>query len=73
MDAFSTMRPGHPRWVEFLTRLDAVPRCTRTTENARMILAAMEGVDVEGSLHELGGRCDCAILYGVGEEYPLAC
>jgi hypothetical protein len=68
MDANSIMRPGHPRWREFLARLDAIPRCTKTTENAQVILATMQEVDVDRSLsalRELGGCCDCAILYDV--------
>jgi hypothetical protein len=70
------MHPGHPRWREFLTKLDAVPRCTKTTDNARAILATLDGVDVDRSLrvlHELGGYCDCAILYDVEEGSQVAC
>ena len=71
MNSGSIMQPQHPRWTEFLTRLDAVPRCTRTTENARTILAGMPELDVDRSLcalRELGGYCDCAILYDVDNE-----
>ncbi len=71
MNASAIMRPGHPRWREFLTRLDAVPRCSKTTENARAILAGMDGVDVNLSLRVLrglGGCCDCAIRYDLEEE-----
>lgn len=71
MESDTVMRPGHPRWREFLDRLDAVPRCTRTTENARAILGTMPGVDVARSMYtlrELGGYCDCAILYDVDAD-----
>jgi len=64
----STMRPGHPRWREFRELLSGVDRCNRTIEHARAILAAMDGIDVGASLlalRELGGYCDCAILYGL--------
>ena len=66
----STMHPDHPRWGEFRARLDAVERCTKTTEHARALLATMDGIDVNASLfalRELGGYCDCAILYDVEE------
>jgi hypothetical protein len=60
------MVPGHPRWCEFLDELSKASRCARTTEHARAVLVAMEGVDASASLRalqELGGTCDCAILF----------
>lgn len=74
MDSYSSMQPDHPRWREFLARLEAVPRCSRTTEHTRAILATMDGVDVARSLEvlrELGGHCDCAILYDLEPEFGL--
>jgi Protein of unknown function (DUF2695) len=68
--AGATMCPSHPRWMEFLERLDKVARCERTTESSRRILMTMNGIDVVRSLQilsELGGHCDCAILYDLGE------
>jgi len=49
-----------------LRKLDARDRCRLTTDHARSILESMDDVDVAGSLvalRELGGSCDCAILY----------
>lgn len=56
--------PGHPRWPEFLRGLSRARICYGTSEHARRTLAAMSGVDVEGTLRELarlGGACDCQI------------
>ena len=69
MTSEPTMSPSHPRWTEFLERLDQVTRCERTTEHSGRILATMSGIDVTQSLRtlaELGGHCDCAILYDIG-------
>jgi hypothetical protein len=73
----SIMRPEHPLWSEFQARLSRVDRCRQTTENARAILESMGGIDVASSLtalRELGGCCDCAILYDVcaDSEHALA-
>jgi hypothetical protein len=60
------MRPDHPLWSEFHSRLNRVDRCRQTTEHARAILETMSGIDVAQSLNalrEIGGTCDCAILY----------
>jgi len=67
------MVPGHPRWCEFLDELSKADRCVRTTEKSEAVLSAMRGFDVEGSirtLRELGGVCDCAILFGLS-DYEL--
>lgn len=56
--------PGHPRWPEFLSELGRARICFGTTEQARLTLASMSGVDVDGSLRalaRLGGTCDCQI------------
>lgn len=71
MVPISAVQPAHPKWKELLTRLEAVKLCRRTTEHTRAILATMDGVDVDASLlalRELGGFCDCAILYDIEEE-----
>ena len=65
----AVMTPADPRWDEFLVRLRQAKHCIRTTQYARAALEAMPGVDVAASLlalRELGGLCDCAILYGIG-------
>jgi hypothetical protein len=65
------MHPEHPRWSEFRARLNEVLRCRRTTEHARAILETMDGIDAGASLlalRELGGYCDCAILYDLCED-----
>jgi hypothetical protein len=69
MADISTMSPLHPRWGEFLERLDQADLCHRTTEHSRAILESLRGVDVAASLRalrEMGGYCDCAICYDVG-------
>ena len=56
--------PGHPRWSEFVSRLNRARFCFGTTEQARSALAGMADVNVDGSLHalaRLGGTCDCQI------------
>lgn len=74
MTALSIMQPRHPRWREFLARLASVPRCLRTTEHSRAILATMDGIDADRSLvalHDMGGHCDCAILFDIESEVGL--
>jgi hypothetical protein len=64
------MVPGHPRWCEFLSELGKAQRCTRTTDHAERLLSRMQGIDLHASLfalHELGGKCDCAILFDLLE------
>ena len=64
------MVPEHPRWPEFLAELSRAQRCHRTTEHAEAVLASMPGMDVAGSLaalRELGGLCDCTILFDLYE------
>jgi hypothetical protein len=64
------MTPEHPRWVEFLDALASAKRCHQTTEHARAVLESMPGIDVGRSLfalRELGGHCDCAILFDLSE------
>jgi len=64
------MTPTHPRWSEFIGRLSRAAVCLHTADHARALLGEMPGIDVEGSLcalRELGGDCDCEIVYGVAE------
>ena len=75
MPGSSTLLPGHPRWGEFVSRLSAVERCDKTTEHARAVLAGMGDIDVGASLlalRELGGYCDCSILYDLCTEPDVA-
>jgi hypothetical protein len=65
------MVPEHPRWSEFVSRLSRARICFGTTEQARVTLANMGDVDVEGSLHELarlGATCDCQIELDVAKS-----
>ena len=60
------MVPGHPRWCEFLSELSKAQRCAMTTHHAEELLSRMQGIDPHASLRalrELGGKCDCAILF----------
>jgi hypothetical protein len=64
----SVMTPHHPRWFEFLASLNLADRCRHNTDHARAALERMPGIDSERSLaalNELGGTCDCAILFDV--------
>jgi len=68
------MTPAHPRWPEFLEALARAQRCHRTTEHARAALESMEDIDVDRSLfalRELGGHCDCAILFDLQSATPV--
>jgi hypothetical protein len=70
------MTPQHPRWNEFLAKLDQAALCRNTTEHAASVLAEMGDLDVERSLavlRESGGRCDCEIVYGLGARRATAC
>lgn len=75
------MTPKHPRWKEFLTRLEGpegcnfrktvfdktIWNCDHTHKRATKILRAM-GCDVPTSLsffREHGGYCDCEVLFNV--------
>jgi len=63
--------PGHNRWPEFISRLSRARICFGNTKQARLALAAMDGVDVDGSLRELarlGGTCDCQIELDVAQS-----
>ena len=56
--------PGHNRWPEFLSRLSRARICFGNTKQARLALAAMDGVDVDGSLRglaRLGEIALCAV------------
>jgi hypothetical protein len=67
------MSPPHPRWTEFVTELAQATRCARTTEHARRVLESMPGIDISGSLEalrQLGGECDCTILFDLREACP---
>ena len=71
MSSSPILLPDHPRWGEFLAALSLAPRCLRTTEHARAALESIPGIDAAATLEALrvlGGRCDCAILYGLGED-----
>ena len=66
--------PGHNRWPEFLSRLSSARICFGNTKQARLALAAMDGVDVDGSLRELarlGGTCDCQIELDVAQSLAI--
>lgn len=76
MKAERIMTPWHPRWPEFTAHLQQVPRCRKTTEHARATLVAMDGLDVADSLRalaEMGGECDCTILFDLGIESRELC
>jgi hypothetical protein len=69
MNSTRIMTPEHPRWDEFVSRLSHATICFKTTENARLALASIPGIDAEESLTalaELGGACDCQIVFFVG-------
>ena len=71
LSASPILLPDHPRWGEFLAALSLAPRCLRTTEHARAALESIPDIDAAATLEALramGGRCDCAILYGLGED-----
>lgn len=40
----NVVSPDHPRWNEFIQEPSKAPICARTTENARRVLASMEGI-----------------------------
>jgi len=66
MEWNDVLTPRSPRWPQFIDELAKAPICLRTDENARRVLEAMPGVDVEASLqalHRMGARCDCEILF----------
>jgi hypothetical protein len=67
------LTPSHEGWIEFVDELSRALICTGTTMNARRLLARMHGIDVEGSLEalrQLGGRCDCEIVYELAQVEP---
>jgi len=80
------MVSGHPRWDDFVRRLDRALETTpclgkedliRAHDNARAILYTM-GMDVPRSLAFFRlhfGKCDCEILYNVDPEdnWPGPC
>ncbi len=69
MRSADLMTPDHPRWGQFIDQLARSTRCDRTTDHARRVLESM-GVDVTASLialRELGGYCDCSILFDLVE------
>ena len=79
-----TMRPGHPRWKEFVDRMsgpegvdftqtDPDPKtatwtCHGDMRFARVILSTMEEVDVEASVAFVGHYCDCEILLNLVKD-----
>lgn len=70
MHGSDVMVPGHPRWIEFIDALSQAAICRRNTANAERVLATMGGIDVPASidaLRVLDGRCDCEIVFEVGE------
>lgn len=71
MNSERILTPWHPRWAEFTARLQLVARCRKTTEHAHAALVAMDNLDVAASLRalaELGGECDCTILFDLCVE-----
>lgn len=76
------MTPKHPRWREFIEKLQEACKgrdsegkigwyCDGTIKNARRVLESMDRIDVEKSLayfRELGGFCDCEIVFNVDSE-----
>ena len=76
MSGEQIMTPGHPRWQEFIARLEKAAICWQTTESAEAVLEAMGGIDVAASIlaiRELGGECDCEIVYRLGERHTAVC
>lgn len=70
------LTPWHPRWSEFTARLQQASRCRKTTEHAHAALVAMDDLDVSASLRalaELGGECDCTILFDLWIESRELC
>jgi len=62
------MTPEHPRWSEFVFKLNEESVCLGSTTYARAILRGMSEIDIESSLSALkilGGTCDCEILFRV--------
>jgi hypothetical protein len=73
MHSDRVMTPEHPLWNEFVEKLSRALVCAHTTDNARLLLASMEGIDVQRSLDALWkrrGRCDCEIVYEVARLEP---
>ena len=71
MSGHEVMLPEHPRWGEFISRVNRAPICMKTTEHARAALETMQDIDIERSLSalaRLGGTCDCEIVFVVGGE-----
>jgi hypothetical protein len=70
MNPSRVMTPDHPQWGEFVDALAQSARCHQTTEHAQAVLESMRDIDVGRSLmalRELGGTCDCAILFDLRE------
>lgn len=73
------MSKGHPRFDEFVSRLEGPEGCNLSEESctchhnhdfAAEILADMGGIDIPGSIEyfqEHGGWCDCEILFNVAD------
>lgn len=67
------MSQDHPRWDEFIEKLedsDAMQKCSAKTDRiyAKNILETMSDIDIEGSMsffESRGGFCDCEILLNI--------
>lgn len=68
MNRTDVMTTEHPRWDEFIGRLEGVECDGMTLSNAESILQSMGGIDVAASLEYFrinGGYCDCEIRMNI--------
>ena len=65
------LTPSHKYWKALCIRLSHTP-CQHDLRNTEKILKSLPNIDVEESLNlylELGGFCDCEILFNVEEGW----
>ena len=65
------LTPSHKYWKALCIRLSHTP-CQHDLRNTVKILKSLPNIDVEESLNlylELGGFCDCEILFNVEEGW----
>ena len=65
------LTPSHKYWRALCTRLSHT-QCQHDLRNTEKILKSLPNIDVEESLNlylELGGFCDCEILFNVEEGW----
>ena len=65
------LTPSHKYWRALCTRLSHT-QCQHYLRNTEKILKSLPNIDVEESLNlylELGGFCDCEILFNVEEGW----